>query len=158
MSPRRRSRVVRERHDRGAVAGIEVLPFALLLFVMGTLFIANVWAVVDAKLAVGAAAREVTRAYVEADDPAAAAALAQSVARETLVAHGRDDVDRVTIDPPELDAPFGRCTRVTITVHYRVPALALPWLGGLGDGIDAVASHSEVIDPYRAGLAVGGCT
>ncbi len=149
---------MRAEGDRGAVAGIEVLPFALLLFMIGTLFVANVWAVVDAKLAVGAAAREATRTYVEADDPAGADALAREVALETLAAHGRGDAGRITIDPPELDRPFGRCTRVTITVHYRVPALALPWLGGLGDGIDAVATHSEVVDAYRGGLAEGGCT
>lgn len=148
---------MRARGDRGAVGGIEVLPFALLLFMVGTLFIANVWAVVDAKLAAGSAAREATRAYVEADDATTADAAARAVAHETLAAHGRDDAGRVTIDPPLLDRPFGRCTRVTITVHYRVPALALPWLGGLGDGIDARATHSEVIDAYRGGLAEGGC-
>lgn len=150
-------RPARWRRDRGAVGGIEVLPFAFLLFVMGTLFIANVWAVVDAKLAVGAAAREATRAYVEADDAESAEAAASAVVHETLAAHGRDDGARVTIDPVVLDGPFGRCTRVTVTVHYRVPALALPWLGGLGDGIDAAATHSEVIDPYRSGLRAGTC-
>ena len=35
--------------ERGAIAGIEALPFGMLLFVAGTLFIANIWAVIDAK-------------------------------------------------------------------------------------------------------------
>ena len=58
--------------ERGAIAGIEALSFGMLLFVAGTLFIANIWAVIDAKLAVTSAAREATRAFVEADDGASA--------------------------------------------------------------------------------------
>jgi Mg2+/Co2+ transporter CorC len=42
--------------DEGVVGGLEALPFGLLIFVVGALLIANVWAVVDAKLAVSAAA------------------------------------------------------------------------------------------------------
>jgi len=56
-----------------------------------------------------------------------------------------------------LERAFVRCARVTITVHYRVPALTIPWLGGLGHGIDTVATHSEIIDPYRSGLDAGTC-
>ncbi len=145
------------RDERGAVAGIEALPFGFLLFVAGILFIANIWAVVDAKLAVTEAAREATRAFVEADDLAAADADSRAAAFETLVAYGRGDLARVTIDEPELDGPFARCARVTITVHYRVPALVVPWLGGLGHGIDTTASHSEVLDAYRGGLPAGTC-
>jgi hypothetical protein len=47
---------------------------------------------------------------------------------------------------------WGRCTRVVVTTSYRVPAFTLPWIGGYGRGFDAVATHSEIIDPYRAGL------
>ena len=53
--------------DGGQVGGIEALPFGLLVFVVGALLVANAWAVVDAKLAVDAAARQATRHYVEAD-------------------------------------------------------------------------------------------
>jgi hypothetical protein len=145
------------RRDRGAVAGIEALPFSFLLFVAAMLFIVNAWAVVDAKLAVSAAAREAARAFVEQDDLAMAHGEAQLAAHETLAAYGRGDFERVTIDQPVLSGPFGRCARVSITVHYRVPALALPWLGGLGDGIEASATHSEAIDAFRSGLDEGGC-
>ncbi len=145
------------RGQRGAIAGIEALPFGMLLFVAGTLFIANIWAVIDAKLAVTNAAREAARAYVEADDADSAYAAATDVAYETLDALGRTDRARIPIDAPVLDGPFGRCTRVTITIHYRTPALAVPWLGGLGNGIDSVATHSEVIDPYRRGLTESSC-
>ena len=48
---------------------MEVLPFGFLMFVSVTLLLANAWAVIDAKLAVSAAAREAVRAYVESDDP-----------------------------------------------------------------------------------------
>ena len=148
----------RQRRDRGAIGGIEVLPFGFLLFVACTLFIANVWAVVDAKIAVAAAAREAVRSYVEADNEAEAISVATRAAQSTLDAYGRGDVERVTIAVPQLDRPFGRCARVTITVQYEVPALLIPWLGGLGDGLTADASHCEVIDPYRSGLTEGGCS
>ena len=144
--------------ERGAIAGIEALPFGMLLFVAGTLFIANIWAVIDAKLAVTSAAREATRAFVEADDGASARVYATAATYETLAALGREDRERITIDVPVLDGPFGRCTRVTITIHYRTPALSIPWLGGLGRGIDSVATHSEVIDPDRRGLIESSCT
>ena len=36
--------MTRRRSDRGQVGGIEVLPFGLLVFVVGTLLVANVWA------------------------------------------------------------------------------------------------------------------
>jgi hypothetical protein len=45
------------RDETGAVGGIEVLPFALLVFVAGTLLLANAWAVVEGKVAASAAAR-----------------------------------------------------------------------------------------------------
>ncbi|MGZ4694068.1 MAG: hypothetical protein ACXWA3_10620, partial [Acidimicrobiales bacterium] len=52
------------RDDRGQLAGIEVLPFGVLVFVVGALLITNAWAVVDAKIAVDAASREAVRTYV----------------------------------------------------------------------------------------------
>ena len=70
----RRTRRVRWRDDHGQVAGIEVLPFGLLTFVVGMLLVANAWGVVDAKMATTSAAREAVRAYVEAPDADAAVA------------------------------------------------------------------------------------
>ena len=51
------------RGDAGQVGGIEALPFGLLIFVVGSLLIANAWAVVDAKFATDAAARQAVRTY-----------------------------------------------------------------------------------------------
>lgn len=141
----------RLRADAGQVGGIEVLPFGFLIFVSTTLLFANVWGVIDAKLAVTSAAREAARAYVESDDEVAAYAVAIARANETLVAYGRDG-DRATISEPALAAPFGRCVRVTITVSYDVPAIAIPFIGGLGTIAPVRSSFTEVVDPFRDGL------
>jgi hypothetical protein len=143
------------RDDRG-LAGVEVLPMGLLVFVVGALLVANAWAVVDAKLAGGVAAREAGRAYVEAATEADAVARADRAGREVIEGHGRrGDRLRLTV-AHEADQAWGRCVRVTVTARYRVPALTLPWIGGLADGFEARSSHSERIDPYRAGLPAGG--
>lgn len=138
--------------DAGVIGGLEVLPFGVLIFVVGVLLAANAWAVVDVKLAVTSAAREAARVYVEAPDQSAAAARATSSARETVRDHGRSpERVRVRIDHAAGRA-WGRCTRAIVTVTYPVPALSLPWIGGYGEGFLVSASHSEIIDPFRAGL------
>ncbi len=149
--PRIRRRVC-WRDDGGQVGGIEVLPFGLLTFVVGTLLVANAWGVVDAKLAVTSAAREAVRAYVEAPDQASAVAAADAAATEAIAGHGRNPDATTTEIRHEGDEPFARCTRVTVTVHHPVPAIRLPFIGGYGHAFDVVASQSEVVDPYRSGL------
>ncbi|HEV8297037.1 MAG TPA: hypothetical protein VGQ20_07070 [Acidimicrobiales bacterium] len=146
----------RWRNEQGQVGGIEVLPFGLLVFVAGSLLIANAWAVVDAKLAVTAAAREATRAYVEAPDAVAAQHAARARARETLSAYGRGDDGRVDVDVGA-EQRLVRCARVSITVTYEVPALTVPFVGGFGGAIHAKATHTELVDPYRDGLEDGAC-
>jgi hypothetical protein len=148
----------RRRDDRGQMGGVEVLPFGVLVFVIGTLLVANAWAVVDAKLAVDAAAREATRRFVEAEVTSAggqAGAEADAVAAglDALAAHGRDP-DEASVALTGLDGPGGytRCARATFTASYQVPALTLPWIGGFGDGITVTSSHSELVDPYRDGV------
>ena len=142
------------RSERGQIGGFEVLPFGLLLFVSAMLIVTNAWAVVDAKFAASSAAREATRAYTESTSQADADASVERRAHEALAAYGRDG-DRVEI---RVDAePFGRCSRVTVDVSYRVPALTVPFIGGFGSGITARSRHSEVVDPYRSGLPEGSC-
>ena len=133
--------------ERGAVGGLEAIPFGFLVFVVAVLLVANAWAVVDAKVAVTAAAREAARTWVEGDGTPDAAA---DAAAEALRGHGRDP-QRLDL---ELDAPtgFGRCAAVVVRATYRVPALPLPWIGGFGDGFDVSARHSERVDPFRDGL------
>jgi hypothetical protein len=138
------------------MGGIEVIPFALLIFVVGTLLVAQAWAVIDVKLATDAAAREGARSFVEAPDEATAIARSEAAAREAMVGHGRDGA-RLVVDAPDYrGGTFARCTPVVIAVHYPVPAVTLPWIGGHGDGYVVSATHAEVIDPYRSGLAAGG--
>lgn len=141
--------------DAGQVAGIEAIPFGMLTFVVGSLLIANAWAVVDAKVAVSAASREAVRAYVEAPDQSSAAVRAEIAARDAISGHGRDP-ERVGVFIEHEDGlSWGRCVRVVATIRYTVPALALPWIGGYGNGFDVRSSHSEVIDPFRADLPAG---
>jgi hypothetical protein len=156
-----RRRATRTTHDghrreRGQVGGIEVLAFGFLVLVSGTLLVVNAWAVVDAKFAVDAAAREAARTYVETPDRHDARVAAEARALEALRAHGRGDPDRVSVSITEPEG-FGRCRPVEVTVAYRVPALTLPFLGGFGRSIDATATHTEAIDPFRDGLPEGQC-
>jgi hypothetical protein len=142
--------------DSGQVGGIEALPFGILLFVVGALLVANAWAVVDAKLAVDAAARQATRRYVEAATPADAEPGAVEAGLAALEAHGRNPAAatvRLTgLEGSGGQAGFSRCARATFTATYEVPALTIPWIGGFGDGIDVTSSHSELVDPYRSGV------
>lgn len=140
--------------DCGQAGGIEVLPFGLLIFVAGTLILVNAWATVDAKLAVTAAAREAARTYVETN-PAAADGAAKRAAQEALRSYGRSP-DRLGLTHDNGD--YRRCARVTFTATYPLPAVSIPFLGGLGSGVIVRARHSEIIDPYaaRPGLGAGG--
>jgi hypothetical protein len=123
--------------------------------------VANAWAVVDAKLAVDAAAREAARHFVEADVPAAddfgdAEAAARRAGYEALAAHGREaarsTVQLAALESPDGQVGFARCARATFTARYDVPVLRLPWIGGFGSGLDVTSRHSELIDPYRDGV------
>lgn len=145
MTPRRC------RGDRGQVGGIEALPFGLLIFVVGSLLIANAWAVVDAKFATDAAARQAVHTFVEASDPGAAMGQAQEAGFASIEAHGRDP--HRSIVRPVGDPELVRCERVTFEVVYEVPALSLPFIGGYGRAPFQVRStHSEVVDPFRSGV------
>ena len=142
--------------DQGQVGGIEALPFAVLIFVVGTLLIANVWAVVDAKMAVDAAAREATRRYVEATEGAGAEGAAIASGLAALEAHGRDpgraEVRLQALVTPDGRAAYERCARATFRASYHVPALSLPFIGGYGQGFEVTSSHSELVDPFRDGV------
>ncbi|HUQ62286.1 MAG TPA: hypothetical protein VM121_00850 [Acidimicrobiales bacterium] len=145
MRTPRRARV----DESGQVAGIEAIPFGVLVFVVGVLLVANAWAVVDAKMAVSSAAREATRAYVEAPVGADPLAEAQVAAEEAVRGAGRDPRRlRVTT----LESGFTRCQSIKIEVAYAVPAITLPWIGSYGDGYTAAARHTEIVDPFRSGV------
>lgn len=141
--------------ERGQVAGIEVLPFGLLVFIAGTLVVANLWGVIDSKFAADAAAREAARWVVErasaGTSPHDLRSGATELAVQTLADHGRTGPATVDLGPP--GAAFVRCERITVTVAVRVPALRIPFVGGFGDAFEVAATHGELIDPTRSGLA-----
>jgi hypothetical protein len=148
---------MRWRDERGAVGGIEVLPFVFLVFVAGTLLLADAWAVVQGKVAASAAAREAARAYVEsAGPPGGAEDEAIAAARAAIEGHGRDP-GRMRVEavgPPV----FERCARATFEVRYSVATVNVPWIGAFGTGfVTTTARHSEVVDPYRSGVPDGEC-
>ena len=157
VSPTRARRRLDWGDDRGQVGGIEVVPFSILVFVVGSLLVLNAWAVVDVRSAVDAATREAVRTFVEAPDPATATARADTAARATVSGYGRDP-GKLDIGPADLgpSGTFERCAPVTITASYPVPIVSLPFVGGRGDGFRVTASHTEVIDPYRSGLDASG--
>ena len=147
--------------DSGQMGGIEAIPFGLLVFVVGTLLVANAWAVIDAKLAVDAAARQATRHFVEADVPSAddfgdAESEARLAGYDALAAHDRErsrsTVELTGLASADGQAGFTRCARATFTASYEVPVLSLPWIGGFGSGLDVTSTHTELIDPYRDGV------
>jgi Flp pilus assembly protein TadG len=140
------------RGDAGQVGGMEVLPFGFLIFISGTLLFANVWGVIDAKLAVTSAAREAARAYVEAPNAVAANTAADQRAMETLAAYGRDG-ERAQVVVPAVSNGYTRCARVSVTVSYDVPAVAIPFIGGFGDLAPVTSTYTELIDPFRDGIS-----
>jgi hypothetical protein len=137
--------------DDGQVGGVEGLVFGVLIFVLGTLVVANAWGVVDAKMAAGSAAREATRAFVESDAASAEVAFdeAEAVARRTIAGYGRDP-EKLALIPEAVS--LRRCGRVTMRAEYPVPLIRLPLLGAHGEGFTATGRHSEIVDPYRGGL------
>jgi hypothetical protein len=134
--------------ETGAVGGFEAIPFGVLIFVLGTLLVANAWALIDAKFAVAAAAREAARAFVEADPTTDPVADARTAAAAALAAYGRDP-RRMRLDST---GEFARCKRVSMTVTYPVPVVVLPGLTPLGRGLEASSTYSEIVDPLRSGL------
>jgi hypothetical protein len=146
-----RSAPSEERHgEEGFAGGVEGLIFGLLLFVVGTLLVASAWGVVDTKLATGSAAEEAARTYVESAGADEAPVQAQSAADSVLAGFGRDP-SRAQVT--SASGAFVRCGRITIRVSYPAPLLQLPFVGRVGHGLQVSSESSELVDPYRTGLA-----
>jgi hypothetical protein len=136
--------------DEAGQGGIEGLAFGFAIFVLGTLVVANAWAVVDAKTAAVGAAREATRAFVEAPESSDAPMRhAVRAAHEAMVGMGRDP-ERVSVVPEVVERR--RCGRVTLRVEYAVPLLTVPVVGRYGRGFVAQGRHTELVEPFRSGL------
>jgi hypothetical protein len=143
--------------EDGVVGGVEMLPFGLLVFVAGALVVANLWALVDTKLSVSSAAREAVRTFVEAPDATSGAEAAEEAARRVAGGSGRD-TSRVMVEWAGVGRDqLTRCARIVVTVHYDLPALSVPWLGGVGRGTRVSGTATELVDPYRDGIAGVAC-
>ena len=129
-------------------AGIEVLGLGVLVLIFGMLLVANTWAVVDAKLAATAAAREAARAAVEGSSEDTAHRDASDAATAALTGMGRTSPAQV-----EVSGMFGRCQRLVATVRIQVQAIFIPGIARHFATFHVQASHSEVVDPYRSGLS-----
>lgn len=149
---------VRERlaDEEGYVGGAEVVPFGVLIFVVGILLLASAWGVIDAKQAATGAAREATRAYVEGveGDEDAAWTAAQDAAEATLRSYGRVPDGMERHEQANLAGEeFGRCAEVTIEVATSVELMALPMLDHDARSVTVTGTHTELVDPLRSGLA-----
>ena len=133
----------------GFAGGIEVIPFAVLVFVLATVLMVNAWAVVDAKLAVEAAAREATRTYVETRAVAQAESASTEAARRAFESTGRSAVG---LHIRHTATEHVRCSSVQFEVSYVVRAVRLPIIHGLSHDITVVGRHREIIDPFAAGF------
>ena len=141
------------RDESGFSGGLESLAFGALVFVFGTLIILNAWAVVDARFATAAAAREAVRAVVEAEvglSEDELAARAEHAAVQALDAHGY--VAEPTLDLGSLAQT--RCATVAVTVGLEVRATFVP---GFAEALvyPVRSRHAEIVDPFRPGLAEG---
>lgn len=158
----------------GLSAGAEALVFGVLVFVIGSLIALNGWAVLDADLAVDAAAREATRTIVEAGGAPRTTMVGtaadgevvgpvRDVAVATMVGHGKDPAHlpdpegfavRLVDDPWAHGSAAGpvRCAPVTVHVSYPVQGIRLPVVGGWQTPIRVVGEHTEIVDPFRTGL------
>ena len=148
--------MIRSGRDDGFAGGLDGLVFGLLIFVVGTLIVASAWGVVDTKMATGTAAQEAARTYVEADNATDAASGADAAAQEVLAGFGRNPSRASVVLAGGF---FARCQRITIRVSYPSPLLVLPFVGRVGRGLRVSSEHSELVDPFRAGLAgTASCT
>ncbi len=139
--------------DRGAVGGLEMLPFGFLVFVVGSLIIMNAWTVVDSWMAVSTASREGGRVFVEsAPDEAWPAARARI--EEVMTEYGRSER---LVAPSAPAGAYERCASVTITVAYDMAFINMPFVGGFGSLTRIESTHTERIDPWRSGDFEGSC-
>jgi hypothetical protein len=139
------------RDDAGQIGGWEVIPFGILIFVVGTLLLINVWAVVDTRLAVGEAAREGAQAFVHESSEQSARNEARRAALGSLRGHGVASAT-ATVDPVRVTPRFERCARVTVTVHATVAAIVLPYIGGFGHAFTVTGTQHDLMDPFRSDL------
>jgi hypothetical protein len=134
--------------DAGFAGTVTSVLLGFLVLVVGSLVIAYAWGVADTKFATTEAARAAARTYVQASDQTSAWPDAVAAADRALSSLGRDPgAARVTL----ASGQFDRCGRISITVSYPAPLVAIPLVGRLGTSVTVRSTNSELVDPYRSG-------
>lgn len=134
------------RNERGQ-AGAEVIAGCIVLIVGLVFVFANLWAVLDAKMAVSSAARNAVQAYVEQSTPGSAEEAARAEARDLLSTRFPE---RWTTETSA--ERFERCQPIAIRVAVDIPLIAVPFLGSFGGTKTVSATHRSRIDPFRSGV------
>lgn len=132
------------RSERGQAAGIESVPFGILVFVAGLILVVNVWAVIDTRAAVDTAARDYLRAYTASDDLPSATARGRAAANASVSARS-GAADRLVIHDPR--EPFGPCRPATVELEFEVPAIRAPFIGSIGM-TTVSTTQTELVQPY----------
>ncbi|MEA3215504.1 MAG: hypothetical protein QOJ19_1660 [Acidimicrobiia bacterium] len=142
------------------MGGVEMLPLGILIFAVGALVVLNLWALVDAKLAVSSASREAIRTMSESSAVESGMVSGDAAARRVISEGGRNlerfAMSWTTADGSADARELSRCLRLVARASYRVPAVAVPWVGALGS-VEVTAASSELVDPYRDGLPGVAC-
>lgn len=129
--------------ESGQAAGLETIPFGILVFIGGLLLVVNVWAVVDTRAAVDGSARDYLRAYTSAADSATARLAGGRSAERSMSARTLERPMRI-VHPPE---PFGPCRPATVTISIDVPLIRAPFIGAFGTST-VTATQTELVQPY----------
>ncbi len=124
------------------LGGVEVLPIGVLVLTIVTMVVMGAWNVIDAKFAATAAAREGARTAVETFD----LDKARSAATLAWTQHGRPTPINV-----DIAGSMQRCSRVTVRTSVDVESIPIPVLKRWST-TTVRSTHSEVVDPFRAGL------
>lgn len=139
------------RSERAQMAGIESIPFGILVFVAGTLLIVNAWATVTTRTTATSIAREYLRAYTNAPSQPEAIEAGDRAARAVAAAHDIDST-QLRIERPVIWEP---CGVAVVAVTITVPEIRAPFLGGFGS-TEVRVQHRDRLDPYRVGLGSPG--
>ena len=129
--------------ESGQAAGVETIPFGILVFVGGLLLVVNAWAVVDTRAALDTAARDYLRVYGAASTSADGRTAGRAAARDSLAARSVGE-HVVIVDPAE---PFGPCRPATVELRLTVPAIRAPFIGSIGT-TTVTATETELVQPY----------
>jgi hypothetical protein len=133
-------------HERGVVGGAEALAFGTLILLAGALMTANVWGIVETRVALDAAAREYLRAYTSGSDAVSARDAGERAAAVTLAGRGTP-LSGLRIASPDATG-FGPCGVATVELTASVPVARVPFLGELASS-EVRVTHTELIDAHR---------